>query len=300
MPSTRLATVILTLVVLPATACKSRASTRAPDGLATSGDFAASHAPAPRSDGAAPEAQPSEAPAADAFELDEPEGEAVARRQPRHRPGLGTEYGEQQLSAIVTSPFERSTNRPDVLLSLFYDDLEGVRDMSRHRGGSAHTSSRATTPGGMLAMTVVDDNGRVLPAAQFGNKTVAVGARGQRYRIGIENHSAQRFEAVASVDGLDVIDGSEASFHKRGYVVEPFTSIVIDGWRTSQETVAAFRFSAIDDSYAGRTGRPRNVGVIGVAFFHEEGSLPWQELPNAADPFPGGFTPPPPRRQVSF
>ena len=88
--------------------------------------------------------------------------------------------------------------------------------------------------------------------------------------IGIENETDSRFEAVVSVDGLDVVDGELASFDKRGYVVEPFTSTVIDGWRTSQHSVAAFRFADLEESYAARSGQSRNVGVVGVAFFREQ------------------------------
>jgi hypothetical protein len=45
---------------------------------------------------------------------------------------------------------------------------------------------------------------------------------------------------------------------------------VVDGFRTSTTQVAAFRFSAVADSYAERKGKGRNVGVIGVAIFNEK------------------------------
>lgn len=230
--------------------------------------------------------------------LDFDDGAVAGRR----RPGLGTEFGEQKLSSIVTRRFVRGHTQPDVVLSLFYDDFEGVREMGRRQGGVSNASSRVTTPDGMLALTLVDERGQVIPAARVGAKRFAVGDVGQRYRIGIENDTTERFEVVASVDGLDVMDGAEAGYDKRGYIVEPSSSVMIEGWRTSHETVAAFRFSSMDDSYADRTGRPRNIGVIGVAFFHEEGGVPWDELHrrNSADPFPNRFTPPPPPPRVSL
>ena len=43
----------------------------------------------------------------------------------------------------------------------------------------------------------------------------------------------------------------------------------ITGWRKSLERTAAFYFTDLGDSYAARTGRPQNVGVIGVAVFQE-------------------------------
>jgi hypothetical protein len=108
-----------------------------------------------------------------------------------------------------------------------------------------------------------------------------------------------RFEAIATVDGLDVINGRAGTFSNRGYIVNAWSTVEIDGWRRSTDTVAAFRFGRVSDSYAGKKGEDRNVGVIGVAFFEERGAtFPWtqQEIDrrHGADPFPGQFAPPPP------
>src|SRR6185295_2747740 len=43
----------------------------------------------------------------------------------------------------------------------------------------------------------------------------------------------------------------------------------ITGWRKSYSEAAAFYFTALPDSYAARTDRPDNVGVIGAAVFRE-------------------------------
>ncbi len=106
------------------------------------------------------------------------------------------------------------------------------------------------------------------PPAQGGQRFV-LGSLGQRYRIHIVNPTAARVEAVVSVDGLDAVDGKPASLEKRGYIIPAFGDVTVDGWRTSLDSVAAFRFSSVRDSYASRTQTDRNVGVIGVAFFRE-------------------------------
>src|SRR5438445_13771092 len=80
-----------------------------------------------------------------------------------------------------------------------------------------------------------------------------------------------RFEAVGTVDGLDVINGKSGTLDNRGYVLLPFATLEIEGFRTSTNAVAAFRFAAVADSYAAQTGSARNVGVIGIAFFTERG-----------------------------
>lgn len=213
-----------------------------------------------------------------------------------YKPGLGTSYGEQRFSSVRGVQFRRANQtNPAALLSLRYNDADGVRQISQWKTGGY--PGRAVNQSGVLSMTLRDESGSPLPGAQVGSDVYAVGEAGARYVIGVENNSNQRYEVLASVDGLDVIDGQEADFTKRGYVINPYTSFVIEGWRTSDDTVAAFRFSDMDSAYAERMGKGRNIGVIGVAFFQEEG---YSTNPNelhrrdTADPFPNRYAPPPP------
>ena len=116
--------------------------------------------------------------------------------------------------------------------------------------------------------------------------------------IELVNQSASRFEAVVTVDGLDVIDGRPGSLAKRGYLLQPFATVDIDGFRQNLDEVAAFRFGSVRGSYAASKGSDRNVGVIGVAVFSERGvRQPWTERElgrrESADPFPGRFAAPP-------
>jgi hypothetical protein len=128
------------------------------------------------------------------------------------------------------------------------------------------------------------DSGR-LPTFSSGGKAYVLGTIGERYRIHIANPTSRRVEAVVSVDGLDAIDGRTASFEdKRGYVIAPYADVTVDGFRTSADQVATFRFSSVRDSYAGRKGQDRNVGVIGVAFFPER-ELPMQAVPPPAQSY---------------
>src|SRR5690606_1876760 len=54
----------------------------------------------------------------------------------------------------------------------------------------------------------------------------------------------------------------------------------VDGWRKSMDDVARFVFTDHHRSYAARTGRPGNVGVIGVAVFHEAGPPRFEHAPS--------------------
>ncbi len=116
---------------------------------------------------------------------------------------------------------------------------------------------------------LVDDGTQILPTYDQGGRRYVLGQMGQRYQVRIVNPTAARIEAVVSVDGLDAVDGRPANLNKRGYIVPAYGDVTIDGFRTSLETVAAFRFSSVRDSYAARTRHARNVGVVGVAFFAE-------------------------------
>jgi hypothetical protein len=132
-----------------------------------------------------------------------------------------------------------------------------------------------------FSVDLVDASERELPTFSKSGQRFVMGAMGERYRIRVQNPSSQRVEVVVSVDGLDVIDGADASTNKRGYVIPAFGDVTIDGWRTSADSVAAFRFASVRDSYAARTGSSRNVGVIGVAFFRER-QQEWRPRPWAS------------------
>jgi hypothetical protein len=122
---------------------------------------------------------------------------------------------------------------------------------------------------GTYELQVMTDGGQA-PTYYHSGENYVMGQRGQRYTLRIHNHSGRRIEAVVSVDGRDVVDGKTADYRsKRGYLVQPWGYVDVDGWRVSQGEAAAFRFSSVANSYVGRTGSTREVGVIGVAVFPE-------------------------------
>ena len=135
------------------------------------------------------------------------------------------------------------------------------------RAADAAVSDRA--PAAVPRMELVDDGMDVLPTYDQDGRRYVLGQMGQRYQVHIVNPTGARVEAVVSVDGLDAVDGRPANLNKRGYIIPAYGDVTIDGFRTSLDTVAAFRFSSVRDSYAARTRHARNVGVVGVAFFRE-------------------------------
>jgi hypothetical protein len=128
----------------------------------------------------------------------------------------------------------------------------------------------AWASGQPVTVSIVGDHGDALPTAAHHGKTFVAGELGHRYEIVLTNQTPDRVEVVVSVDGRDVLSGARADFRRqRGYVLEPFGTVRVDGFRRSLDHVAAFRFADIEDSFAARHGAPQNVGAIGVAVFRE-------------------------------
>jgi len=96
------------------------------------------------------------------------------------------------------------------------------------------------------------------------------GRPGARFSVMIRNRGDERILAVTAVDGINVISGKTAAWLQTGYVFDARERYDIPGWRKNQSEVADFNFTAASESYAARTDRPANVGVIGVAVFLEQ------------------------------
>jgi hypothetical protein len=110
---------------------------------------------------------------------------------------------------------------------------------------------------------------RVQPVYDNNGRRWIVGQPGHEYAIRVCNTTGARVLAVTSVDGVNVVSGETASPSQSGYVLEARECTDIHGWRKNLSQIAAFYFTELPDAYATRTGRPDNVGVIGVAFFRE-------------------------------
>jgi hypothetical protein len=149
---------------------------------------------------------------------------------------------------------------PGVALAAAFAAAMFVVDSQAH-GVQPHTQA---------SVEIVDrTEGRVLPMYWHQGRRYVIGKPGNEYTIRVRNGAAGRVLAVMSVDGVNVITGDTASMQQSGYVLAPNESADIAGWRKSMARTAAFYFTALPDSYAARTGRPDNVGVIGVAVFRE-------------------------------
>ena len=112
-------------------------------------------------------------------------------------------------------------------------------------------------------------NGKSAKQFSHDGRMFIEGRKGSEYALRFKNHSSRRQEVVASIDGLSILDGKTASNTSQGYVLGPWQTADIPGWRLNSSEVAAFQFGNKPDSYAAASGKPTNVGFIGVKVFRE-------------------------------
>lgn len=138
-------------------------------------------------------------------------------------------------------------------------------------------STQACATGGLVDVVVRDRAiGAPLAVHWHRGRAYVAGAPGHEYSVVLRNRSGEPLLAVVSVDGANVVTGETADPSQNGYVIPAGGSVEIPGWRKSLSQTAAFYFTDLADSYAARTGRPDNVGVIGVALFRRKARAPAQ------------------------
>ena len=136
----------------------------------------------------------------------------------------------------------------------------------------------------LVGLKVVDrDTGQVLRTWRHHGRLFVAGEPGARYALRVINRTDGRVLVVMSVDGVNILTGETASYGQRGYVFDSYQSYDLNGWRKTNTEVAAFSFAPLPQSYAARTGRPSDVGVIGMAVFTERAPVEVQ-VPYAAPP----------------
>jgi len=120
-----------------------------------------------------------------------------------------------------------------------------------------------------IEVRVEDPNGKSLPGTKHKGQLYVAGKKGARYQIRVRNKTNKNVLAVLTVDGRNVITGEPGDHHDNGHVLGPKQSWTFKGWRTSDDSVAAFEFGKKSNAYSSQMGSPENVGVIGVAVFEE-------------------------------
>lgn len=140
-------------------------------------------------------------------------------------------------------------------------------------------ATQAGAVGRFADLNVYDrTEGRRLQIYWHEGRAWVVGRPGNEYQVSVRNQRGEDLLAVMSVDGINVITGETASPQQSGYILGPGQPLDVKGWRKNMNRTAAFYFTELQDSYAARTGRPDDVGVIGVALFQRRQFVPPQDI----------------------
>jgi hypothetical protein len=145
-------------------------------------------------------------------------------------------------------------------------------------------------------------NGRATKEYSKDGTSFIEARHGTNYTVKLKNDNGYKVMAVLSVDGLDVVTGKPAEDSNKGYILDPYSSVEIKGYRISDKESAAFIFTSKGKSYVQQTsGDARNSGVIGVRVFGEKSKpqpisqpypvSPWNPFPYSISYATGsGFT----------
>ncbi|MGJ7612290.1 MULTISPECIES: hypothetical protein [unclassified Variovorax] len=210
-------------------------------------------------------------------------------------PQLGTQWGEGRESKTQEVVTTRLSTQPDDVASLGYNEAAAVR---RAVGNNPERRLSLMLADGDIEWSVLDEEGQPLSLQRARRGAGAedmfrlAGVQGSRYTLRFRNLSERSYEVVATVDGLDVLNGKPGSLRNGGYVLRPLQALTVEGFRKNQNEVAAFRFAAPGRAYAANTeaGDVRNIGVIGAALFElEEKDAPRRQRRDATPSQPSAF-----------
>lgn len=122
-----------------------------------------------------------------------------------------------------------------------------------------------------------------------GSNFIAV-HEGDEYSIVVRNPLPVRVAAAVTVDGLNTLDGKRTTpSDAQKWIIEPYSSITVRGWQTSDSNLRRFIFTREGSSYAqwkakrDRRNYTENLGVIGVSYF-------WSSADLAEKLSPPGYT----------
>ena len=194
---------------------------------------------------------------------------------------LGTKWGDEIDSHVTEVQLKRKSDSPLAETIVQYAD-------KNYKGKTVNSISIAA---GKVSFFFFFDRGNRIPMYRVGQSYYLSGREGQSYQLQYENNTAKTFEVVASVDGVDVIDGSEASRSNSGYVLHAHDSLKIEGFRKSESAVASFTFSKPKDAYAANSenGSIQNAGVIGTVLYELEAPEDEAKPVNKYAPPPNAF-----------
>lgn len=172
---------------------------------------------------------------------------------------MGTKYGDEASSRSFSVNLDRVSENPIDESAIYYF-------MQRYAGTEIESISLAA---GRVSLFIDSESRKKFPLVRDNGRYLLQGRDGEAYKLRYVNHSQNTYEVIASVDGLDVITGQQASRKNSGYVLRPNSELVINGFRKNEAAVALFIFGKAQQSYAANSpsGSIQNSGVIGTVLY---------------------------------
>jgi hypothetical protein len=118
------------------------------------------------------------------------------------------------------------------------------------------------------------------PSPRWDGRRYFEAQHGREYAVTLRNTTGERIGVLISVDGLNVITGQRSALAsgESMYVLDPWGSATIRGWRTSLDDIRRFVFVDEERSYATRTGQANgDLGWVRVLAFRESRPLTWRD-----------------------
>jgi hypothetical protein len=174
------------------------------------------------------------------------------------------------LAAVMVAALATVATLPNVSLAQWYPDQES-------------NNVDATVDGRLVDVQVQVEGMGTVPlytASGRFDRHYFQAFRGRNYSLVVRNNTNRRVGVLLAVDGLNAISGERSTLSRNEsmYVLDPFESTVIRGWRTSLDHVRRFVFVDEQRSYAERTGQANgDMGWIRVLAFREQ--RPFWDVP---------------------
>ena len=141
--------------------------------------------------------------------------------------------------------------------------------------------SASPTPRGNEVVDILV-GGVVQARFAHGGRSYVEARKGREYAIRLRNPYPVRVAVALSVDGLNTIDARETTAAAaRKWVLDPYETVVISGWQTSQTEARRFEFTTEEKSYGQALGKTANLGVISAVFFKER-VVTYQPVPETS------------------
>ncbi len=160
--------------------------------------------------------------------------------------------------------------------------LSGSRTASVPFGSFALATVLWLTPAGVqahgrpghLVSVAVETDGEATPLypAPDGSRRFYLEAQRDRpYAVRLTNRTGERLGVVLTIDGINAVSGArDLALPGRMYVLDPWGSAYVQGWRTSLQEVRRFTFVDEKASYSARRGvANEKMGWIEVTVHRE-------------------------------